>query len=62
MEKMKNRCNPFYYNYIFEDDDKFRIPIFNWRWKYPILNFLTTYVQSSNNYDFFSKYGEMNTI
>lgn len=40
--------NPFYHNYVFKDFDINRVKIS--KWEYPILFFLTTYVQLTDNY------------
>ena len=40
--------NPFYHNYVFHDYDINRFKIS--KWEYPILFFLRTYVQISENY------------
>lgn len=43
-----NYKNPFYHNYIFNDFDINRFKIS--KWDYPILFFLRTYVQLTENY------------
>jgi len=47
--------NPFYHNYVFSKFDLNRHRI-KW-WEYPFLLFCKTYVQFSDGYAFFFKYG-----
>ena len=52
---MTKTKNPFYYNYVFKDEDANRPIIENWKLRYPFLLFATTYVQISDNYVFYFK-------